>query len=356
MFWLLVSKEKVMKKALLVGAVAFLAVAQDSGPNKVLQKARVGGDGRFDYVFADAEGRKLYVPRTGTSPRVSAYDLDTLKLVGEIPNVNARGVAVDPKTGHGFGSSSPVAMFDTKTLAPIKTIEVQGGPDGILFDPYNQRVWIFSHRAPNATIIDTKDGSIVGTLDLGGAPEQAATDGKGHMWVDLEDKDSIAAVDTKALKVTATYTLDGKGTGPGGLAFDPKNRVLFASCHTPAVMVMLNADTGKVLDALPIGTGTDGATFNPSTMEAFSSNGDGTLTVIKEESATKFAVEQNVQTMRGAKTLTLDSKTGHVLLIAAETAPAPAAPPADPAQKGGGRGRGSAMVPDSFTIVVVGSK
>jgi DNA-binding beta-propeller fold protein YncE len=348
-----------MKKVLLVTGLAILAVAQDSGPNKVIEKARVGGDGRFDYVFADADGRKLYVPRTGTTPRVSVYDLDTLKLVNEIPNVNARGVAVDPKTGHGFASSNPVAMFDTKTLTPIKTIAVEGGPDGILFDPFNQRVWIFSHRAPNATIIDTKDGSIVGTLDLGGAPEQAATDGKGHMWVDLEDKDSIAAVDTKTLKVTATYGLDGKGTGPGGLAFDPKNRILFASCHTPATMVILNADTGKVLDALPIGTGTDGATFNPATMEAFSSNGDGTLTVIKEESATKFSVEQNVATMRGAKTLTLDSKTNHVLMIAAETAPAPApvpdaAPKGD--QKGGGRGRGGVMVPDSFTIVVVGSK
>ena len=178
-------------------AVASLAVAQDSGPNKVLQKARVGGEGRFDYVYADSEGRKLYVPRTGVSPRVSVYDLDSLKLLAEIPNVNARGVAVDPKSGHGFASSNPVAMFDTKTSALIKTIEVQGGPDGILFDPFNERVWIFSHRAPNATIIDTKDGSVVGTLDLGGAPEQAVTDGKGHMWVDLEDKDSIAAVDAK---------------------------------------------------------------------------------------------------------------------------------------------------------------
>src|SRR5580698_3697317 len=242
-----------MKNVLLVISVAILAAAQDSGPNKVLQRARVGGDGRFDYVFADAEGRRLYVPRTGTTPRVSAYDLDTLKQVGEIPNVNARGVAVDPKTGHGFASSNPVAMFDTKTLAPIKTIAVEGGPDGILFDPFNQRVWIFSHRAPNATIIDAKDGSIVGTLDLGGSPEQAVSDGKGHMWIDLEDKDSIAAVDTKEMKLTATYTLDGKGGGPSGLAFDPKNRILFASCHTPAVMVILNADSGKVIDTLPVG-------------------------------------------------------------------------------------------------------
>lgn len=338
---------------------AVVSVAQPgSGPNKVLQMAKVGGEGSFDYVFADSEGRRLYVPRTRTTPRISVYDLDSLKLVGEIADVNARGAAVDPKSGHGFVSSKPVVMFDTKTLAIIKKIDVQGGPDGILFDPFNQRVWIFSHGAPNATIIDTKDGSVVGTLDLGGAPEQAVTDGKGRMWVDLEDKNQIASVDTKELKVTATYGLDDKGAGPGGLAFDPKNRILFASCHTPAVMVMLNADTGKVLNALPIGAGTDGATFNTNTMEAFSSNGDGTLTVIKEEGPTKFAVEQNVPTMRGAKTLTLDSKTNHVLMIAAETAPPPA-PAADAPKdgaKGGGRGRGGAMVPDSFTIVVVGSK
>ena len=338
-----------MRIALLVGGLAILASAQDSGPNRVLQRARVGGEGRYDYVFADSDGRKLYVPRTQTSPRISVYGLDSLKLLGEIPNVNARGVAVDPKTGHGFASSSPVSMFDTRTLVPIKTIEVQGTPDGILFDPYNHRVWVFSHRAPNATIIDSGDGSVVGTLDLGGAPEQAVTDGKGHIWVDLEDKDSIAAVDTNTLKVTAIYGLDGKGGGPGGLAFDPKNRILFAACHTPATMVILHADSGKVIDTLPIGMGTDGATFNPATMEAFSSNGDGTLTVIKDEGGTRFTVEQNVQTMRGAKTLTLDSKTGRILMIAAEMKVAPNAD-----QKGAGRG--GVMVPDSFTIVVVGTQ
>jgi DNA-binding beta-propeller fold protein YncE len=336
---------------ILISVLAAVAVAQE-GPNKVLQKARVGGEGRFDYVFADSAGRKLYVPRVQASPRISVYDLDSLKLLAEIPNVSGHGVAVDPKSGHGFASSKPVAMFDTKTLAPIKTIDVAGGPDGILFDQYNERVWVFSHGAPNATIIDAKDGSIVGTMDLGGAPEQAVSDEKGHMWVALEDKDAIAAVDTKTLKVTATYALEGKGGGPSGLAFDAKNRVLFASCHNPATMVMLNADTGKILDALPIGQGTDGATFNPATMEAFSSNGDGTLTVVKDDGGTKFSVEQNVETMRGAKTLTLDSKTNRILMIAAEMQPAPA-PPTDAAPKGRGRG---VMVPDSFTIVVVGTK
>ena len=340
---------------LAVGIAIFASIGlAQQGPYKVLKSARVGGDGGFDYVYADADGRRLYIPRTGNPARVTVFNLDTQESVGEIANTNARGAAVDPKSGHGFASSKPVAMWDTKTLAPIKTIDVQGGPDGILFDPFNQRVWVFSHGAPNATVINAVDGSVVGTVDLGGAPEQAVTDGKGHLYVDLEDKDKIAVVDAVALKATGTYDLAGKGGGPGGLAFDVKNHVLFATCHDPAVMVILNSDTGKIITTLPIGTGTDGATFNPATLEAFSSNGDGTLTIIKENSPTSFVVEQNLATMTRAKTLTLDSKTNHILLIAAETAP-PAAPPAGtPPPAAGGRGPRGQMVPGSFTILVVG--
>ena len=348
----------------LVIAIAMLAStglvlqSQTGGPYKVLKTAKVGGLGGFDYVYADSDGRRLYIPRTGQPPtgRITVYNLDTLEPAGEIPNANARGAAVDPKSGHGFASSKPVVMWDTKTLAVIKTIDVQGGPDGILFDPYLSRVWVFSHSAPNATIINATDGTVVGTLDLGGAPEQAVTDGNGHMYVDLEDKDQIAAVDTKNLTVTAHYSLEGKGGGPGGLGFDVKNHILFASCHDPATMVILNSDTGKIITALPIGQGTDGATFNPTTMEAFSSNRDATLTVIKENSPTDFVVEQNLTTMTVAKTLSLDSKTNRILLIAAELQPAPPPPPdAPPPPAGrGGRGPRMVMVPDSFTILSVG--
>jgi DNA-binding beta-propeller fold protein YncE len=312
-----------------------------TGPYKILKTVKVGGAGGFDYVYADSAGRRLYVPRSGQQgARISVFNLDTLEPVGEIANVNAHGAAVDPKSSHGFGSSKPVAMWDTKTLAPIKTIEVQGGPDGILFDPFNQRVWIFSHGAPNATIIDAKDGSVAGTLDLGGAPEQAVTDGKGHLYVDIEDKDKVA--------VTATYDLGGKGGTPAGLALDDKNHILFVTCRNPATMVMLNAEDGKILDALPIGSGTDGAVFNPKTMEAFSSQGDGTLTIVKENSPASFVVEQTVQTPPRAKTLTLDSKTGHILLITAEFTPPPTPAPA------GGRGGRGQMVPDTFSILEVG--
>ena len=332
---------------LISACIALAHPAQMEGPYKVLKTAKVGGDGGFDYVYADSAGRKLYIPRTGEGARVTVFNLDTLAPEGEIANTNARGAAVDPKSGHGFASSKPVAMWDAKTLATIKTIDVDGGPDGILFDPFNDRVYIFSHRAPNATVINASDGSVAGTIDLGGAPEQAVTDGMGHLYVDLEDKDKIAVVDAKTMEVTADYDLAGKGGGPGGLAFDVKHHILFAACHDPATMVILNSEDGKIITALPIGNGVDGAVFNPKTNEAFSSQRDGTLTVIKENSPTDFVVEQTVKTMTMAKTLTLDSKTDQIYLIAAEITPPPTPPPA------GGRGRGQ-MVPGSFTILVVG--
>jgi DNA-binding beta-propeller fold protein YncE len=339
----------------LAASAALLATsAFAQGPYKVLKTAKTGGDGGMDYVFADSAGRRLYVPRTGQTPRITVFDLDTLEPTGIVAETSARGATVDPKSGHGFVTSKPVVMFDSKTLAVIKKIDVQGGPDGLLYDPFNQRVWILSHSAPNATVIDAKDGSIVGTVDLGGAPEQAATDGKGHIYVDIEDKDNVAVVDAKTLTVTAHYPLGDKGGTPAGLALDAKNGILFVACRKPANMVMMDVKDGKILDALPLGAGTDGAVFNPTTMEAFSSQGDGTLTIIKEKSPTSFEVEQTVTTPMRAKTLTLDAKTGHVLLITAEYAAPPAPAPGAPPPPAGRGGRGGAMVPDSFMIVVVG--
>jgi DNA-binding beta-propeller fold protein YncE len=335
-----------MTRICLIFAASLSLFAQ--GPYKVVKTAKVGGVGGFDYVYADSAGRRLYVPRTGNPARITVFNLDTLEPAGEIADTNARGAAVDPKSGHGFVTSKPVVMFDTKTLAVIKKIDVEGGPDGILFDAFNQRTYIWSHSEPNATVIDAKDGAIVGTINLGGAPEQAVSDGKGTIYVDLEDKDQVAVIDAKTMKVTKTYRLDGKGGTCAGLAMDAKNQILFVACRKPQTMVILNAKDGKVIDALPLGAGTDGAVFNPATMEAFSSQGDGTLTVIKENSPTSFVVEQTVTTPVRAKTLTLDSKTNQIVLITAEYTPAPPPPP------GGGRAGRGQMVPDTFKIVVVG--
>jgi DNA-binding beta-propeller fold protein YncE len=340
--------------AFALGMASFFTLARQtptSGPYKILRTAKVGGDGGFDYVYADPSGRRLYVPRNGPTGRIAVFDLDTLAPIGEIPNASGHGVAIDSKTHHGFLTSDPIVMFDTNTLAKIKTIEVQGSPDGIFFDPYNEHLYDLSHRAPNVTVIDTKDGSIVGTIDLGGAPEQAVSDGKGHVYIDVEDKGNVAVVDADNLSVTAHYDVSEKGGTCAGLAMDAKNHILFSACRNPQNIVILNADDGKIITALPIGNGTDGAVFNPNTMEAFSSHADGTLTVIKENGPTNFVVEQNVQTMVSAKTMSLDSKTNKIFLIAAEYGPPPATPPA-----GGfpGRPNRGPMIPDSFSILVVG--
>src|SRR5712672_3394670 len=224
------------------------AAAPATNPYKIVNTAQTLGTGGIDYVYADNDGRRLYVPR---GDQVLVFDLDTLKSAGSITNARARGVAVDPKSHHGFCSSSPVVMWDTKTLETIKTIDIKGRPDGILFEPATERIYVFSHSAPNATVIDAKDGSVAGTIDLGGAPEQAASDGEGHVYVDIEDKDNVAVVDVKTLQVTAHYDLGGKGGGPAGLGLDAKNHLLFAMCHEPQTCVVLNAEDGKIISTLP---------------------------------------------------------------------------------------------------------
>ncbi len=327
----------------------------------VIKKVKVGGAGGFDYVFADSAGRRLYIPRSagrgggaGVS-RVTVFDLDTLVPVGEIPNtIGVHGVAVDPQSGHGFCSSNPVVMFDTKTLATLKTIHVDGSPDGIFLEPATERIFVLSHRAPNVSVLDAKDGSLVGTIDLGGAPEQGQSDGNGHVFIDIEDRDQIAAVDANTMKVTAHFDLAGKGGGPGGLGLDAANHILFAFCHNPQTCVVLNSVDGSILTTLPIGNGVDAGGFNPNTMEAFCSTGDGKLTFIKENSPTSFEIEQNLITMRAAKTSTLDSKTNQIFLIAAEYAAPTSQPTTSSFAAGGRRGSRGQMVPGSFTILCVG--
>jgi YVTN family beta-propeller protein len=216
----------------------------------------------------------------------------------------------------------------------------------MFFDAANQRVYVLSHVAPTVSVIDSKDGSIVGTIDVGGQPEQMASDDRGHLYVNLLDKASIAVLDAKTLAVTGHFDLAGKGGQCPGLAMDVRNRVLFAACRNPQNMVMLQADSGKVLGVLPIGRATDGAVFVPATMEAFSPQADGTLTVVKENGPANFVVEQTVQTMPSAKTVALDTKTNRLILIGAEYMGPPPGTVRDIPP--------SPMVPGSFTILVVG--
>ena len=368
-----------MRPALFTAIAAFsifvgIGSAWQAGPYKVLKTAKVGGEGGWDYIYAEPSGRRLYIPRgatravaaTDTQPEVPAvaarltiFNLDTLEPAGEIPGVGGNGTAVDPKTGHGFTSDHPkVSMFDTKTLTLMKSIDVGAArPDGILFDAFNQRVYVFSHPTKDATVIDTKDGTVLGTIDLGGVPEQGVADGKGMLYVVMQDAvGSVTAVDVKTMKAIGHYSFVDKG-GCNGLALDVKNQVLFAACgrsgNPPAqpaqpMMVILSARDGKILTSLPLAGGSDGAAFNPETMEAFSTQGNGTMTIVKEKSPTSFEVEQNLQTMMGARTVTFDSKTGRLFTMSQERGPAPPPPP------GGGRGGQGTPVPGSFTILMVG--
>jgi len=346
--------------------------AQTAGPYQVQKIQLVGGDGGFDYVTADPDGRNLYVARSGQAGHIEVFSLDTLAQVGDIPDTNAHGAAVDTVTEHGFATSKPVTMFDAKTFAVIKKIDIKGNPDGYLNDAYNHRFYVLSHSAPSITVIDDMDGSILGTIDIGGAPEQAATDGHGRIYVDIVDKAAIAVIDADAMKMVGKYDLSNRGSGCAGLALDARNGILFAACREKNNMVILSAADGHILTDLPTGVGCDGVTFNPDTMEAFSSQGDGTLTVVKENSPTSFAVEQTVFTPAHAKTHTLDTKTGKIYLITAEYGPTPATPPppaglsGQPASTGQGalpappgmpaymRGPRAPMIPGSFQILEIG--
>jgi hypothetical protein len=385
-----------------MAALAPIVVAQSTGPYKVLKTARVGGEGGTDYIFADTVGRRLYITRgatqareaTATTPavpafekRVTIFDLDTLESAGVIPGVGGNGAVVCPHTGHGFTSDHPQpSMFDVKTMTLIKTIEVPLGfsADGIYCDTSSDRVYIGSHPTKSLMVVDANDGTVLGNVDLGGTPEQTVGDGAGTIYQVLQERPGgIAVVDTKTMKVTATYPLGDNG-GCNGLALDVKNQVLFAACSAvgpapargvpgqapppgppanpdpnakpPQTFVILSAKDGKILARLPLAGGSDGAAFNPATMEAFSTQGNGTMTIVKETSPTSFEVEQDLKTWpsNGARTVAFDGKTGHLFTMASETGPPPP-PPADapPAQGGRGGGRGAA-IPGSFTIIMVG--
>ena len=194
-----------------IGLLAGNVLAQTDNPYKVLDTQQIMGSGGIDYVYADNDGRRVYVPR-GSSTFV--FDLDTHKYIGAITNINGRGVAIDTASHHGISSSSPLGMFDTETMQKIKSIDVTGRPDGILREPFTGKVLILSHSAPSITLVDPKDGTVTGTIDVGGAMEQAQSDGQGKLYVDVEDENKIAVVDMKTLKVITKYDLGDKGEGP----------------------------------------------------------------------------------------------------------------------------------------------
>ena len=320
--------------------------ASDPQPYRVLQKYEVGGEGRWDCLIVDAEARRLYVTR---QTHVMVLDVDSGKVLGDIPDTQGvHGVALAPELGRGFtsnGGANTATIFDLKTLKSLETVKTGENPDAILFDPLTKRVFTFNGRSHDATAFDAQSAKVLGTIPLEGKPEFAVSDGQGQVFVNIEDKSEVVRIDLKELKVTARWPL-APGEEPSGLALDAKNRRLFAACGNEK-MVVLDADSGKIVSTVPIGKGVDAAAFDPETSDAFSSNGEGTLTVVHEDDPAHFVVVQTVTTQRGARTMALDPKTHNVFLATARFEAPPTSSPTT------GRARPS-PVPNSFTILVVG--
>ncbi len=306
----------------------------------------IPGPGGWDYATADSDNRKLYVSH---ATEVDVVDLDSGKVVGKIPNTNGvHGIAIANDLGKGFisaGRDNDVVMFDLKTMAVTGTAKTGTNPDGILYEPTTQRVFAFNGRSQDATVIDAKDGKVLGTIALGGKPEFPAADGKGNLFVNIEDKNEIVHIDPKTMAVKAHWSI-APAESPSGLAIDTKTHRLFAVCDGKA-MVVVNYDNGKVVATVPIGEGPDAAGFDPSTKLAFASNGEsGTLTVVKQDSADKYSVAQTVTTQTGARTMALDLKTHTVYLPDAEFGPAPAASAANAHPR-------PSIKPGTFKLLVV---
>ena len=294
----------------------------------LIKKTTIGGEGSWDYLLADANGGRLYISH-GT--QVEVLDLKSHEKIGVItPTPGVHGIAVVPGTSVGYttnGRSNTVTMFDTKTLKATKQIPTGIKPDAIMYDAFSKRVFIFNNEGNSATVVEATTGNVVGTVELGGAPEAAVSDDHGLIFVNLEDKNEVTVFSAKSLTVKHHWKL-GKGEEPTGLAFDKPHHRLFSTCDK--VMVVLDSQTGKVLAEVPTGSGTDGAVFDTSTGSAISSNGEGTLTVVKEIKPGQFKAVQTVTTQRGARTITIAPTSHHIFVTTAMFGPTPAATTENP--------------------------
>lgn len=312
----------------------------------VLKTLPVGGPGGWDYVTLDSARHRLYVPRFD---RVMVLDLDG-KVVGTIPGTEGvHGVALAPDLDRGFtsnGRSQSVTIFRPSTLEVLGRMKATGaGPDAILYDPFTRRVFSFNGQGKDITAYDAEKGTVVGAIPLGHKPEFAVADGKGRIFVNLEDASEVAVLDAQTLKVLHTWPL-APVEEPSGMAMDRRHRRLFIVGRNRLLAVM-DADSGKVVATPAIGAGADAAAFDPGTGTAYSSNGEGTLTVVRQDSPDAYTVLEQAPTQRGARTMALDEATHRLYLPTAEFQPAPVPAPGAPRQR-------PAMVPDSFRILVVG--
>lgn len=305
----------------------------------------VGGEGGWDYLTVDSKAHRLYVSH---SSKAVVIDIDKEKVIGEIPNTNGiHGIAIATDLGRGFtsnGKDSTVTIFDLQTLKTLGTVKTGINPDAIIYDEQSHYIFTFNGGSNNCTVIDGAKAEVVGTIALGGKPEFAAVDGKGKIFVNIEDTSEVVAVDTHKFSVLSRWPLK-PGEEPTGMAIDLKQRKLFIGCSNN-LMVVMDADNGHIMATLPIGKGVDGVAFDPDSKLAFSSNGEGTVTVIQESSDGKYTVLENVKTKPGARTIALDLSTHKIFLATAQFGDPPAPTKEQPHPR-------RSIVAGSFEILVL---
>ena len=325
---------------------SIMSYAQDgAGMYKISNKYSITGDGGWDYITIDDSTHYLYISH-GTITQV--FDAKAGKLVATFNDTKGvHGIALAKDLNKGFisnGKDSSVTVFDMKKLTVIEKINVTGkNPDAILYDPFTHRVFTFNGRSSNSTVIDAKTDKVIGTIALEGKPEFAVSDEKGKIYVNIEDKSKLCMINPLTMKVEQTWSI-APGEEPSGLALDNKTHRLFSV--TDKLMVILDANTGKVITTLPIGDRVDGVSFDPIKKRAYSSNGDGTMTVVQEESENSFKVIATVKTQAGARTITIDKTTGKIYLPTAEFGEAPAATKENPHPR-------PVVKPGSFVVIEV---
>ena len=315
----------------------------------LIKKTVIGGEGGWDYLSVDSKNDRIYVSH---STQVEVLDAKTHEKVGTIPNLQGvHGVIAVPKTGRGIttnGRSNTVTIFDLKTLAPIVELPTGKNPDALLYDDFSGRVFVFNHSDVTTTAIDIVEGKVAGTVDVGGsALEAGATDGKGTIYVNLEDASEIVSFDAKTLAIKSRWKI-APGEEPTGLALDTKTKRLMAVCHNEMMMVV-DSEKGNIVAQVPIGKRVDGVVFDPELKMAFSSNGEGSITVVQEVSANEFKVIQTIKTEPGARTITLDPKTHHVFVSTAQYGETPAATAENPNPR-------PKVVPGTFMVLEYGMK
>jgi DNA-binding beta-propeller fold protein YncE len=338
------SKPSALAFLVMAPLICLYAFAQSTQPQTpsgyhLLKTISVGGTEGWDYVTIDAEARRLYI---GRDDHVDVVDVDAGAVVGKIGGLaHTHGMVLVPEFGRGFtsdGEGNSSTIVDLKTLQKIGTVKTGKDPDSFVYDEVTKRVFIMNSAGGDVTVINAADGTVAGTVSLNGQPEAAVADGRGKIFVNITDKDQIVEFDGKTLQVLHRFSL-APGEGPSGLAIDRKNRRLFSVCDNQ-LMVVMDADTGKVIATPAVGAGTDASLFDPDTGNAFASaGGSATLTVIHEDSPDQFRVTENVPTQSGARTMALDVKTHHILLVTAR------------------HGHGAThnlILPNTFVVLVVG--